>query len=148
MFILKNYFMNNNANIKQFQLIKFLNENVNDDHVISRISIVLRRDKLEAPYYMNTKIRLSSCLDNGENGLIHAMNILNHSRMYNLTEDRYNEIKSLIIDTFENKQSEQVEFSKNDKQIKIDLMSKNDEEFKNLYENYHELFEKIDNLID
>ncbi len=141
-------FMNNNANIKQFQLIKFLNENVNDDHVISRISIVLRRDKLEAPYYMNTKIRLSSCLDNGENGLIHAMNILNHSRMYNLTEDRYNEIKSLIIDTFENKQSEQVEFSKNDKQIKIDLMSKNDEEFKNLYENYHELFEKIDNLID
>ena len=141
-------FMNNNANIKQFQLIKFLNENVNDDHVISRISIVLRRDKLEAPYYMNTKIRLSSCLDNGDKGLIHAMNILNHSRMYNLTEDRYNEIKSLIIDTFENKQSEQVEFSKNDKQIKIDLMSKNDEEFKNLYENYHELFEKIDNLID
>ena len=141
-------FMNNNANIKQFKFIKFLNENVNDDHVISRISIVLRRDKLEAPYYMNTKIRLSSCLDNGENGLIHAMNILNHSRMYNLTEDRYNEIKSLIIETFENKQSEQVEFSKNDKQIKIDLMSKNDEEFKNLYENYHELFEKIDNLID
>ena len=141
-------FMNNNANIKQFQLIKFLNENVNDDHVISRISIVLRRDKLEAPYYMNTKIRLSSCLDNGENGLIHAMNILNHSRMYNLTEERYNEIKSLILDTFENNQSEQVEFSKNDKQIKITIMSKNDEEFKNLFESYQELFDKIDNLID
>ena len=141
-------FMNDNANIKQFQLIKFLNENVNDDHVISRISIVLRRDKLEAPYYMNTKIRLSSCLDNGEKGLIHAMNILNHSRMYNLTEDRYNEIKSLIIDTFENNQSEQVEFSKNDKQIKIAIMSKDDEEFKSHYENYHDLFEKIDNLID
>jgi len=141
-------FMNDNANIKQFQLIKFLNENVNDDHVISRISIVLRRDKLEAPYYMNTKIRLSSCLDNGENGLIHAMNILNHSRMYNLTEERYNEIKSLIIDTFENKQSEQVEFSKNDKQIKITIMSKNDEEFMNLFESYQELFDKIDNLID
>ena len=141
-------FMNDNANIKQFQLIKFLNENCNDDHVISRISIVLRRDKLEAPYYMNTKIRLSSCLDNGEKGLIHAMNILNHSRMYNLTEDRYNEIQSMIIDTFEDNQSEQVEFSKNDKQLKIAIMSKNDEEFKNLYENYHELFEKIDNLID
>ena len=140
--------MNNNANIKQFQLIKFLNENVNDDHVISRISIVLRRDKLEAPYYMNTKIRLSSCLDNGENGLIHAMNILNHSRMYNLTEEKYNEIKSLIIDTFEGNESDQVEFSKNDKQIKIVIMSKNDLEFKNLFESYHELFEKIDNLID
>ena len=141
-------FMNDNANIKQFQLIKFLNENVNDDHVISRISIVLRRDKLEAPYYMNTKIRLSSCLDNGENGLIHAMNILNHSRMYNLTEERYNEIKSMILDTFENNQSEQVEFSKNDKQIKIAIMSKNDEEFKSLFESYQELFDKIDNLID
>jgi len=140
--------LNNNANIKQFQLIKFLNENCNDDHVISRISIVLRRDKLEAPYYMNTKIRLSSCLDNGEKGLIHAMNILNHSRMYNLTEDKYNEIRTMIIHTFEDNESEQVEFSKNDKQIKIAIMSKNDEEFKNLYENYHELFEKIDNLID
>ena len=141
-------FMNDNANIKQFQLIKFLNENCNDDHVISRISIVLRRDKLEAPYYMNTKIRLSSCLDNGEKGLIHAMNILNHSRMYNLTEDRYNEIQSMIIDTFEDNQSEQVEFSKNDKQIKIAIMSKNYEEFKSLFESYQELFEKIDNLID
>ena len=141
-------FMNNNANIKQFQLIKFLNENVNDDHVISRISIVLRRDKLEAPYYMNTKIRLSSCLDNGDKGLIHAMNILNHSRMYNLTEERYNEIRSMIINTFEDNKSKQVEFSKNDKQIKIAIMSKDDEEFKSLYENYHDLFEKIDNLID
>ena len=141
-------FMTNNANIKQFQLIKFLNENCDDDHVISRISIVLRRDKLEAPYYMNTKIRLSSCLDNEENGLIHAMNILNHSRMYNLTEDKYNEIKSLIIDTFEANQLSQVEFTKNDKQIKIAIMSKNDEEFKNLYEKYQEIFEKIDNLVD
>ena len=97
---------------------------------------------------MNTKIRLSSCLDNGEKGLIHAMNILNHSRMYNLTEDRYNEISSMIIDTFEDNKSEQVEFSKNDKQIKIAIMSKDDEEFKSLYENYHDLFKKIDNLID
>ena len=141
-------FMTNNANIKQFQLIKFLNENCNDDHVISRISIVLRRDKLEAPYYMNTKIRLSSCLDNEENGLIHAMNILNHSRMYNLTEDKYNEIKSLIIDTFEANQLSQVEFTKNDKQIKIAIMSKNDEEFKSLFEKYQKIFEKIDNLVD
>lgn len=141
-------FMTNNANIKQFQLIKFLNKNCDDDHVISRISIVLRRDKLEAPYYMNTKIRLSSCLDNEENGLIHAMNILNHSRMYNLTEEKYNEIKSLIIDTFEANQLSQVEFTKNYKQIKIAIMSKNDEEFKNLYEKYQEIFEKIDNLVD
>ena len=49
-------FMNNDANIKQFQFLKFINENCNDNHVISKISIVLRRDKIESPYYMVTKM--------------------------------------------------------------------------------------------
>ena len=34
-------FMNNSANFKQFQLLKFINENCNDHHVISKISIVI-----------------------------------------------------------------------------------------------------------
>ncbi len=139
--------MNNNANIKQFQLIKFINENCIDDHVISKISIVLRRDKIEAPYFMDTKIRLSSCIDMEENGIIHAMNILNHNRMYNLTEDKYNEIKSLITDAFD-EESDQVKIFKKEKRLKIVLMSKNDEELKFLFKEYGELFEKIDNLID
>ncbi|WP_295621439.1 hypothetical protein [uncultured Methanobrevibacter sp.] len=142
-------FMNNNANIKQFQLLKFINENCNDDHVISRISIVLRRDKIEAPYYMNTKIRFSTCIDRQENGLIHAMDILNHSRMHNLTEDKYNEIKSMIIDSFDdNQNSSQVEILKKDQELKVVLMSKNDDEMKDLFESYGKLFEKIDNLTD
>ena len=141
--------MNNNANIKQFQLIKFINENCSDDHVISKISIVLRRDKIEAPYYMNTKIRLSSCIDMPDNGILHAMNILNHNRMHNLTEEKYDEIKSMIVDIFDVKnESDQVKIFKEDKRLKIVLMSKNDEEFMNLFKEYGELFEKIDNLID
>ena len=139
-------FMNNNANIKQFQLIKFINENCDDDHVISKITIVLRRDKIEAPYYMITKIRLSSCIDRPDNGVIHAMDILNHARRHNLTEDAYNEIKSLIIDN--DYESEQVKISKNDEQLKMDLMSRNDDEIRNIFENYQELFDKIDALID
>ena len=139
-------FMNNTANIKQFQLIKFLNENCNDDHVISKISIVLRRDKIEAPYYMITKIKLSTCIDRPDNGIIHAMDMLNHNRMYNLTEDTYNEIKSLITDNYY--ESNQVQISKEDKQLKIVLISKNDEEIMNLFKNYGELFDKIDSLID
>ena len=139
-------FMNNNANIKQLQLIKFLNETCNDDHVISRISIVLRRDKLEAPYYMITKIRLSTCIDMPENGIIHAMDILNHVRRHNLTEDAYNEIKSLIID--DGHESDQVKISKDDEQLKMVLMSKNDGELNNLFENYGKLFDRIDNLVD
>ena len=139
-------FMNNNANIKQFQLIKFTNENCNDDHVISKITIVLRRDKIEAPYYMITKIRMSSCIDRPDNGVIHAMDIWNHARRHNLTEDTYNEIKSLIIDN--DYESELVKISESDEQLKLDLISRNDDEIRNLFENYQELFDKIDALID
>lgn len=141
-------FMNSSANIKQFQLIKFMNENCEDDHLISKISIVLRRDKIEAPYYMNTKIKLSSCIDRQDNGLIHAMEILSHNRMYNLTEDKFNEIKSLIIDASpSNDESDQVKIIKDEKKLKIVLTSRNDDEFKNLFKDYHELFDKIDNTI-
>ena len=142
-------FMNNGANIKQFQLMEFINENCDDDHVISKISIVLRRDKIEAPYYMDSKIRMSSCIDMPDNGIIHAMNLLNHNRMYNLTEEKYDEIKSLIIGMFDgNNESDQVKIFKEDKRLKIVLMSKNVDEFRNLFENYRELFDKIDGLID
>lgn len=138
-------FMNSDANIKQFQLIKFINENSSDDHVLSKISIVLRRDKIEAPYYMVTKVKISSCIDRPENGLIHAMDMLNHHRRYNLTEDNYNEIRSLIDGCDE---SECVKITRNDNQLKITLMSMNDDDFRNLFTDYGELFDKIDNLID
>ena len=137
-------FMNNDVNLKQFQLIKFINENCGDDHVMSKILIVLRRDKIEAPYYMITKIKLSSCIDRPDNGLIHAMDVLNHLRRHNLTEDAYNEIKSLIVDN-DNGQAEIIE---DDKQLKLVLMSRNNEEFKGLFEKYRELFDKIDSLVD
>lgn len=139
-------FMNNSANIKQFQLIRYINENCIDDHVISKISIVLRRDKIEAPYYMITKIKMSSCIDRQDNGLIHAMDMLSHHRRHNLTEDKYNEIKSLIVDASDD--DNQVKVIEKENQIKMILMSKNDDEFRNLFESYSELFEKIDNLVD
>ena len=138
-------FTNSSANIKQFQLVKFINENSSDEHVISKISIVLRRDKIEAPYYMLSKIRLSSCIDMEDNGIIHAMDILNHHRMYNLTEDKYSEIKSLISDLSD--KSNQIKISKKDKQLKVVLMSKNNNEFTTLFKDCSKLFDKIDNLI-
>lgn len=142
-------FMNNTTNIKQFQLIKFINGNCSDDHVITKISIVLRRDKIEAPYYMDTNIKLSSCIDREENGLIHAMDMLNHNRRYNLTEDTYNEIKSLILNKFDsNHESDQVKILENDHQLKISLMSKNDDEIRKFFKNYGEVFDRIDSLID
>ena len=139
-------FMTPTADIKQFQLIKFINENCNDDHVISKISISLRRDKIEAPYYMITKIKLSSCIDMPDTGLIHAMDVFNHTRRHNLTEDTFNEIKSLIIaDGYE---SSLVKISEDDKQLKMVLMSRNDDEIADLFKKYGKLFDKIDNLTD
>ena len=138
--------MNNSANIKQFQLIRYINENCIDDHVISKISIVLRRDKIEAPYYMITKIKMSSCIDRQDNGLIHAMDMLSHHRRHNLTEDKYNEIKSLIVVASDD--DNQVMVIEKENQLKMILMSKNDDEFRNLFKSYSELFEKIDNLVD
>ena len=138
--------MNSSANIKQFQLIRYINENCSDDHVISKISIVLRRDKIEAPYYMITKIKMSSCIDRQDNGLIHAMDMLSHHRRHNLTEDKYNEIKSLIVDASDD--DNQVKVIEKENQLKMILISKDDDEFRNLFESYSELFEKIDNLVD
>ena len=140
-------YMNDTANIKQFRLIKFINETCDDDHLMAKISIVLRRDKIEAPYYMDSKIRLSSCIDKPENGVIHAMNILNHNRMYNLCEDQFNEIKSLIEDTFDD-ESDAVKVFKEEKKLKIVLMSKNNDETRKIFDNYHDLFDRIDCLID
>ena len=139
-------FMNDSANVKQLQLLRFINENCDDDHVMSKITIVLRRDKIEAPYYMIVKVKLTTCIDRPENGLIHAMDVLNHTRRHNLTEDAYNEIKSLIVKgDFE---SNQVEISESDEQLKMVLMSRNDEEMGNLFKGYGELFDKIDDLVD
>lgn len=142
-------FMNSNANIKQFQLIKFINENCSEDHVVSKISIVLRRDKIEAPYYMDINVKISSCLDRLDNGLIHAMDMLNYNRRHNLTEEKYGEIESLIINSFdEDAKLERVNISKTDEKIKMVLTSINEEDFRNIFKNCQELFDAIDNLID
>ena len=137
-------FTNNDANIKQFQLIKFINENSGDDHIMSKCSIVLRRDKIEAPYYMITKIMLSSCIDMEEMGLFHAMDVLNHVRRHNLTESAYNEIRELVLGVPE---LDMVKITRDDVQIKMDVMTRSDEQFRELFDECRDLFDKIDSLI-
>ena len=137
-------FTNNDANIKQFQLIKFFNENCSDDHIMSKCSIVLRRDKIEAPYYMICKIMISSCIDMEEMGLFHAMDVLNHVRRHNLTESAYNKIRELVLGVPE---SDMVKITRDDVQIKMDVMTRSDEQFRELFDECRDLFDKIDSLI-
>ena len=54
----------------------------------------------------------------------------------------------MLIDEFDDDESKQVKISKKDEELKIDLMTINDEEFENLFNTHQELFDKIDNLID
>ena len=140
-------FMNTDANIKQFQLLRFVNENCSDEHVVSKISIVLRRDKIEAPYYMMTGIKMSSCIDMPENGIVHAMDVLNHQRMHNLSKETYDEIESLVLDVID-RESDQIKVFKKEDRLKVILMSRSNGEFKSLFEGCYELFERIDALID
>lgn len=135
---------NDNGNIKQFKLTRLINENCADEHVITKISIVLRRDKIEAPYYMVTKIKVSSCIDNADGGLIHAMDLASLNRMHNLTEKAYNEIESLIDDISE---SDEVKVTSDEKGIKMTIMSRSNADTINLFEKHQELFERLDGLI-
>ena len=136
---------NDNGNVKQFQLIKLINENSDDEHIITKATVVLRRDKIEAPYYMVTKVKVSSCIDNADGGLIHAMDMISHNRMHNLTEEKYGEIESLIEDAAS---SDGIEVTSSEKGVKLALLSKSNKETMDLLEKHHELFEKIDGLID
>ena len=135
---------NDNGNIKQFKLTRLINENCADEHVVTKMSIVLRRDKIEAPYYMVTKIKVSSCIDNADEGLIHAMDLASLNRMHNLTEKAYNEIESLIDDISE---SDEVKVTSDEKGMKMTIMSRSNADTINLFEKHQELFERLDSLI-
>lgn len=135
---------NDNGNIKQFKLTRLINENCADEHVVTKISIVLRRDKIEAPYYMVTKIKVSSCIDNETSGLIHAMDLLSLNRMYNLTENAYNQIEGLIDDVSD---SDEVKVTSDEKGMKIAIISRSNADSISLFEKHQELFERLDSLI-
>ena len=135
---------NDNGNIKQFKLTRLINENCADEHVITKISIVLRRDKIEAPYYMVTKIKVSSCIDNETIGLVHAMDLVSLNRMHNLTEKAYKKIEGLIDDASE---SDDVKVTSDEKGMKMAIMSRSNAETISLFENHRKLFERVDGLI-
>ena len=135
---------NNNGNIKQFKLTRLINENCADEHVVTKMSIVLRRDKIEAPYYMVTKIKVSSCIDNETSGLVHAMDLVSLNRMHNLTEKTYKKIEGLIDDASE---SDDVKVTSDEKGMKMAIMSRSNAETISLFEKYQKLFESLDSLI-
>ena len=94
---------------------------------------------------MVCKIKVSTCIDRHENGLMHAMDMLSHHRRHNLTEEKYNEIRSLIGGETER---DHVKITEKDQQINMVLISRSADEFNDFFNEYGELFNKIDNMID
>lgn len=135
----------NEINLKEFELLKYISQNTKSPHVTCIIKILLQSDKIETPYYMDTEISLSYCMENHNKGIVHAMDVLKHHRMYNLTEEKFNEFKK-TMKNFENTQEKTIktEFTKNKQTIEIQTL--NTSKLKYILEEYKELFEKIDQL--
>ena len=123
-----------NTNLKQFEFIKYVAENAGDEHVMAKIIIRLRYDKVEAPYYMETRIRISSCADLQDNGIFHAMDVFNHRRMYNFLEDKYGEVLALLDETFK-------------EESKYIIMTRSLEELEEVFKIYGDFFKAIDDLV-
>ena len=135
-----------NTNLKQFEFIKYVAENAGDDHVMAKIIIRLRHDKLEAPYYMETRIRISSCADLQDKGIFHAMDVFNHRRMYNFLEDKYGEVMNLLDETFK-EDSKYLEIKDENEKIKdFIISSKSIEELDEVFKIYGDFFKTIDDL--
>ena len=135
----------NQVNLKQFQTLKYIAENVQDDHIMCKIVCELRSDKIDAPYYLDTKISISHCTGMYNKGILHAMDVFNHHRMYNLLEEKYNEIKEIIDNTF-TKDNPHIKLEKTDAYsiIKIEVLEVAD--LMQIFEDYDEFFNIIDAL--
>ena len=42
----------NNVTLKHFKFLRFVAENIDDDHVMCKITSIARSDRIDTPYYM------------------------------------------------------------------------------------------------
>ena len=135
----------NKVNLKQFETLKYIINNVQDDHIMCKINCEIRSDKIDTPYYLDTEISISHCTGTYNKGILHAMDVFNHHRMYNITEDKYNEIKKIIEDTFQSDYEHiTTDFSEKADIIKIQVMEVSDLE--NIFIEFDDFFKIIDDL--
>lgn len=135
----------NKVNLKQFETLKYIITNVQDDHIMCKINCELRSDKIDAPYYLDTQISISHCTGTYNKGILHAMDVFNHHRMYNITEKKYNEIKEIIENTFkEEHQHISTELTTQYDIVKIEVLEVSDLE--EIFNQYPDFFNIIDEL--
>ena len=42
----------NNVTLRHFKFLRFVAENIDDDHVMCKITTIARSDRIDTPYYM------------------------------------------------------------------------------------------------
>lgn len=135
----------NQVNLRQFETLKYIIDNVQDDHIMCKIKCELRKDKIDAPFYLDTKISISHCTGMYNKGILHAMDVFNHHRMYNIREDKYNEIKDLIDSSFtEDYPHVSIDIGDDVNIIMIEVLEVSD--LKDIFDKYDDFFKKIDEL--
>ena len=135
----------NKVNLKQFETLKYIINNVQDDHIMCIINCEIRSDKIDTPYYLDTEISISHCTGTYNKGILHAMDVFKHHRMYNLLEEKYMEIKDIIEKTFTDENPNlNIEFSDTSDIIKIQVMEVSD--LQEIFDKYGVFFNIIDEL--
>lgn len=134
----------NKVNIRHFALLRYLLENMDDDHITCKISCILRSDRIDTPHYMDVKIKLTHCTGLYEKGIYHAMDILSHQRMYNLTQDRYEILEKTFKDNF--REDEMITLRIEDKLNQLTVLTRTSDELMNVLDKYNEFFAMVDDL--
>ena len=129
----------------QFETLKYIINNVQDDHIMCIINCEIRSDKIDTPYYLDTEISISHCTGTYNKGILHAMDVFKHHRMYNLLEEKYMEIKDIIEKTFTDENPHiNIEFNDTSDIIKIQVMEVTD--LQEIFDKYGAFFNIIDEL--
>lgn len=135
----------NQVNLKQFETLKYIMNNVQDDHIMCKINCELRTDKIDAPFYLDTEFSISHCTGTYNKGILHAMDVFRHHRMYNIKEEKYIEIKDILDKTFsDDDKNINREKTEDYDIIKIEVLEVSD--LKAIFEKYEDFFNIIDDL--
>lgn len=136
----------NNVTLKHFKFLRFVAENIDDDHVMCKITTIARSDRIDTPYYMDVHFALTFCSDIEEKGIYHAMDILKNQRLYNLNEDKYVEVVNVFKQNFEGLDDERIKLRMEDKLNQIEIQTTSSDELIEMLDKYSQFFDMIDSL--
>lgn len=134
------------SNLKQFETLKYIIENTQEHHITCIINIMIQSDKIDTPYYMDTEIAITECTQTENKGIVHAMDVLKHHRMYNITEDKYREMKKIIDEKFKDADDKTVTTNLAPTKDEIEIRTLNKSKLDKILTEYEELFRIIDDL--